>query len=85
MPIYAYVCQERVLPEPAPATLEGAIEALKPCGHEYEVFYLSISRAEVEEPDEACPRCGGKAKKRLISQGTSHILKGTGWAKDNYS
>lgn len=51
------------------------------CGHEYEVFYTSISKVETEEPLERCPKCGGTEKEKLVSQGTTHILKGPGWFK----
>ncbi len=33
---------------------------------------------------EICPKCGKKEAKRLISGGTSFVLKGGSWAKDNY-
>lgn len=79
MPIYRYQCESLTLPKPEPSSLDSAIEALKPCEHEYEVFYSSIPRAEAEEGEEPCPKCGGKDKKRLISTGTSHTLKGKGW------
>lgn len=32
-----------------------------------------------------CPKCASNSAKRLISCGTGFILKGRGWAKDNYS
>jgi len=32
-----------------------------------------------------CPVCGTTSKKRLISMGTNFLLKGGGWAADNYS
>jgi len=32
-----------------------------------------------------CPQCKKETAKRLISGGTSFILSGGGWAKDNYS
>lgn len=36
-----------------------------------------------DTPLEKCPKCGGKAK-RVMSTGTSFILKGGGWAFDGY-
>lgn len=72
VPIYQYKCLTEKLPEEYKMVGE-------PCNHEYEVFYTSVSRAETDEPSEACPKCGGKEKERLISTGTSHILKGKGW------
>lgn len=85
MPIYRYKCSTP-MGEPFETIGEYGEEVLDQeiCEHEYEVFYSSIPRAEAEEPGEACPKCGGKDKKRLISTGTSHTLKGKGWYKDGY-
>ncbi len=74
MPIYSYVC---VTPK--------TDKKEQPCNHEYDVLYTSFAAAEREEAEEACPSCGGKEKVRKLPQGTSHILKGKGWARDNYS
>jgi len=57
-------------------TYEYACES---CEHKFE--------AEQSIKDDAlklCPSCGNKSLKRLISS-TSFILKGSGWAADNYS
>lgn len=50
------------------------------CGAEIEEIQ-SIS----EPPLERCPKCHLPALKRLISKGTSFVLKGGGWANDLYS
>lgn len=92
-PLYGYVCQSTYFGCPYCGDAKGSPEGDYkgccgessahwtdlPCEHEYEVFYSSIPRAEAEEGDEVCPKCGGKDKKRLISTGTSHTLKGKGW------
>jgi predicted nucleic acid-binding Zn ribbon protein len=80
VPIYQYKC-ESIVSKPY---IKDVASVNYECGHEYEVFYTSMSAAERDEPGEACPACGGVEKKRLISQGTSHILKGKGWYKDGY-
>lgn len=56
----------------------------KKCKHEYEVFYTTQSAVEKEEADEQCPKCESKQKERQFPKGTSFILKGKGWARDNY-
>ncbi len=56
----------------------------KKCSKEYDVFYTSQSAVEREEKDEKCPECGSKRKKKLVAKGTSFVLKGKGWARDNY-
>jgi putative FmdB family regulatory protein len=53
------------------------------CSREFEVFYTTQSAVEREEPDEKCPDCGSKKKKRLVSKQTSHVLKGK-WFKQGY-
>lgn len=58
--------------------------ANKECAMEFEVFYTSIKKVEVEEPEETCPKCGSKKKRRLPPKGTSHVLKGKGWYRDGY-
>lgn len=47
------------------------------CGHTWEV-----SRA-MTAPNPGCPACGGTAEQ--LPSATSFVLKGAGWAKDNYS
>jgi putative FmdB family regulatory protein len=32
----------------------------------------------------SCPACASKQGERLISPTNGHILKGEGWARDNY-
>ena len=54
------------------------------CQTEYEVFYTSQSKVEVEEPEEGCPKCDSKEKERLPPTGTSFELRGRGWARDRY-
>jgi putative FmdB family regulatory protein len=54
------------------------------CEKEYEVFYKSQDERTREEENEVCPQCGSNKKEKLISTGTSFILKGPGWAKDRY-
>jgi putative FmdB family regulatory protein len=56
----------------------------KKCSHEYEVFYTSQSKVEIEEPVEKCPKCGSTKKEKQVSKSTSFILKGKGWYKDGY-
>jgi putative FmdB family regulatory protein len=51
------------------------------CNIEFE--FMKIRSDEVAE----CPKCETKGEENLerqIPQGTSHILKGSGWARDNY-
>lgn len=55
----------------------------KDCETEFEEFYSSIKKAEEEEPETECPKCGSKDKERVPSL-SSFILKGAGWAKDRY-
>lgn len=54
------------------------------CENEYEVFYKSQSAVVDEEPKEVCPKCQSEKKEKLLSVGTSFILKGSGWYKDGY-
>jgi putative FmdB family regulatory protein len=54
------------------------------CGNEFEVFYTSQSKVEIEEPEEKCPKCGCTQKTRQFPKNTSFILEGLGWARDNY-
>lgn len=54
----------------------------KACKAEFE-FFKHLSD---EKP--VCPQCGNKKAKTLeqkVSAGVSHVLKGTGWARDNYA
>jgi len=50
------------------------------CQTEFEVFYSSIPKVELEEPKEACPKCDSTVKERLPPANTSFILKGNKWA-----
>jgi putative FmdB family regulatory protein len=56
----------------------------KKCEKDFEVFYTSQSAVKKEEKMETCPHCGATEKKKKVSTGTSHVLKGTGWARDGY-
>ena len=86
MPIYQYRCQEVSTSklETTPPDVAREQPELVQCGHIYEVFYTSFGAVEREEPEAECEVCGGKNKTKLISQGTSHILKGKGWYRDGY-
>lgn len=85
MPIYSYRCTTEKDSQ-FETTDENGQEFMQQetCDHVFDVLYTSVTKAEIEEPDEACPKCGGKEKERLVSKGTSHILKGKGWYKDGY-
>lgn len=83
MPIYAYKCEHNLTHTEAAMIHDNALYT-GPCGHEYEVFYQNHAAVDREEANEVCPLCGGKEKERLINTGTSHILKGRGWARDGY-
>ncbi len=48
------------------------------CGYRFEMLQ-KIS----ENPISACPKCSGKVK-RLISDSSSFILKGSGWYETDY-
>ena len=48
----------------------------KECGHLWEEFQ-SIK----DEATEICPKCKKKSAERLISGGSSFLLKGGGWFK----
>jgi len=50
------------------------------CGHHWEAM-----QGIKEEPLKECPECKAEKAKRLISGGSSFILKGAGWAVDGYS
>jgi len=50
------------------------------CGHRWE----SIQNIK-DAPEKECPKCKEEKAKRLISGGSSFILKGGGWAVDGYS
>lgn len=52
----------------------------KVCDSEFEAFQ-SIS----DEPRAECPQCRVYCHNRLISGRTTFVLKGDGWAADNYS
>lgn len=49
------------------------------CDHEFEIIQ-SIK----DEPLVKCPKCNSESLKRVINV-TPFILKGDGWAADNYS
>ena len=49
------------------------------CNHDFEA-HQSIK----EESHTQCPKCKVECYNRLISGGTSFVLKGGGWAADNY-
>ena len=53
----------------------------KECNHNWQVMCKMSERDNVKE----CPQCNSENIKRLISSGTTFILKGSGWASDNYS
>lgn len=55
------------------------------------LYTCNVCKIEWEEEQkmsdpriEICPKCNKKEAKRLISGGTSFVLKGGSWAKDNY-
>lgn len=53
----------------------------KNCEKEFEV-----EQSIKENPLSDCPKCGSEGSlKRLISGGNGFVLKGDGWAADNYS
>lgn len=56
----------------------------KKCLHEFEVWYSSHSTRDEQEPNERCPKCNGKRKKKLVSKGTGFVLNGNGWYKKHY-
>jgi putative FmdB family regulatory protein len=49
------------------------------CGHRWEAF-----QRIKDDPLRDCPQCGAPQAKRQISAGAGFILKGRGWASDNY-
>lgn len=49
------------------------------CGHEFEE-----EQSIKDSPLEKCPKCNSDTLKRMICSST-FILKGDGWAADNYS
>jgi len=49
------------------------------CGHKWE------QEQRITEPAvRDCTHCGKPKAKRLISGGTGHVLKGSGWSRDGY-
>ena len=50
------------------------------CSNEWDV-----EQSIKDDPITTCPRCKVASAKRLISGGTKFILKGSGWAIDNYA
>ena len=54
----------------------------RPCKHEFE-FMKVRSDDHVQ-----CPKCASKGEEnfeKLVPTKVSHILKGTGWARDKYA
>jgi putative FmdB family regulatory protein len=51
-----------------------------PLGHEFEIFYRSISRAEAQA---ACPVCG-QIGVRMMSAGAGLVFKGSGFYLTDY-
>jgi putative FmdB family regulatory protein len=51
-----------------------------PLGHEFEIFYRSISRAEAQA---ACPVCG-QLGERMMSAGAGLVFKGSGFYLTDY-
>lgn len=49
------------------------------CGHEFEA-----EQSIKDDSLKKCPRCNSNSLKRMISS-SAFILKGDGWAADNYS
>jgi len=92
-PIYSYQCTSAICPKcgkPTGGTKKRCCglsmsKHHEHCMNEFDVLYTSHGAAEREEPTEACPKCGDTGKERLVSTGTSFVLKGSGWAKDRYS
>lgn len=50
------------------------------CSHEFE-----IDQRIKDDPGSTCPNCKVFTRNRLINTGTTFVLKGSGWAADNYS
>jgi len=50
------------------------------CNKEFEAF-----QSVTDAPRAECPECRVFCHNRLISGGTSFVLKGDGWGADNYS
>lgn len=50
------------------------------CKHEF------TDSAKVDERNDPkpCPKCGRKARRKEVSQGVRHVLKGSCWARDKY-
>ena len=47
---------------------------------------FEVEQSIKERPLCNCPKCGTEGSlKRLISGGSGFVLKGSGWAADNYS
>ena len=53
----------------------------KKCNHEFEVFYTSQSKVKEEEPEEKCPKCGSKKKRKLPPKGTGFVVNCDGFFK----
>lgn len=50
------------------------------CNNEFE-----IEQSINDDPSATCPKCKVQTRKRLISRGATFVLKGDGWAADNYA
>ena len=50
------------------------------CNHTWDII-----QKMTDEAIKTCPKCKKEMAKRLISGGVGFSLKGTGWARDNYS
>ena len=49
------------------------------CDHDFETI-----QPINDDPHTSCPQCKVECYNRLISGGTAFVLKGGGWAADNY-
>lgn len=54
------------------------------CKNEFEIFYTSQGKVQVEEPQEKCPKCESTDKERTPPKNVSFELKGKGWYRDGY-
>lgn len=46
---------------------------------------FEIEQSINDEPSATCPHCLAQSRKRLISKGGTFVLRGGGWAADNYA
>jgi putative FmdB family regulatory protein len=49
------------------------------CNNEWEEFH------GINDLQTKCPQCQNETAKRVISNGGSFVLAGSGWARDSYS